>query len=70
MPNNNLNNSEISYKKEKIEEILNILNTLSFTGFDGALKLTRIFNVLNEPFNLNNKFPNLVVKEIKEEKKA
>jgi hypothetical protein len=58
--NNPLNNQELSYKKEKIEEVLNIINTLQFTGFDGALKLTRIFDIMNEPFNLNKKFPNPV----------
>ena len=62
MPNNNnpLNNQEISYKKEKIEEVLNIINTLPFTGFNDALKVTRIFELMNEPFNINKKFPNPV----------
>ena len=55
---NQNNNKEISYKQEKIQELLNIINTLPYTGFDNAFKLARIFEILNEPFNLNNKFPN------------
>jgi hypothetical protein len=57
--NNNLNNNlkKISYDTDKIQELLNILNTMSFVGIPEAMKLVRIFEILNEPFNINKQFP-------------
>ncbi|MDD4779021.1 MAG: hypothetical protein PHT02_00260 [Tissierellia bacterium] len=69
--NNSNNNLKLSYNKDKIQELLNIINTMPFIGITDAMKLMRIFEILNEPFNLNKQFPNPtpVPKEVKEEKK-
>lgn len=67
IPNNTL--KKLTYDTEKIQELLNILNTMPFMGIPEAMKLVRMFDILNEPFNINKQFPNPNPKEIKEDKK-
>lgn len=38
-----------TYTNEQITEILQLLNTIPVTGVENAMKITRIFNILNTP---------------------
>lgn len=44
-----MNINEVRYTNEQIEELANILNSLPFSGFNNAMKVAKVFSILNSP---------------------
>jgi len=59
-----MNEKELKYTSQQIEQVLNLLNTLPFKGFEDAMKLNKIFQILNSPFvNKSNQNNNINIED-------